>query len=93
MMRRVIVVLAGFTLAFGLLMAGPADAQQSPATVLSEQVDRTPQPEVRGEVVSRPLPRTGSDLNGTALFGGALTMVGIGLALEARRRRNAFEGA
>jgi LPXTG-motif cell wall-anchored protein len=50
-------------------------------------------PQVSGDVVSRPLPRTGSDLNGTALFGGALTIVGIALALGARRRRNSFESA
>lgn len=50
-------------------------------------------PAVSGDVVSRPLPRTGSELNGTAMFGGALTVLGIGLALAARKRRNAYEGS
>lgn len=49
--------------------------------------------EVAGDVVVRPLPRTGSDLGGTAIFGGALTILGIALALGARRRRNSFESA
>lgn len=49
--------------------------------------------QVKGDVVSRPLPRTGSDLNGTAIAGGALTIAGIGIALTARRRRNAYEGS
>jgi LPXTG-motif cell wall-anchored protein len=48
--------------------------------------------QVMGDVVRRPLPRTGGDLNGTAVFGGALTILGIALALGARRRRNAYEG-
>jgi LPXTG-motif cell wall-anchored protein len=52
-----------------------------------------PAPEVQGDVVSRPLPRTGNDIGGTALFGGALTVLGVALALGARKRRNSFEGA
>jgi len=47
--------------------------------------------EVAGDVIVRPLPRTGSDLGGTAIFGGALTVLGIALALGARRRRNSYE--
>lgn len=96
--RRAIAMAAGFMLAFGLLMSGSAEAQQSPETTVEveeEEVTRTTQaaspPEVRGDVVSRPLPRTGTDLNGTAMFGGALTIVGVALALGARRRRNSFE--
>ena len=54
-------------------------AQAAPATV-------------KGDVVSRPLPRTGNDIGGTALFGGALTVLGIALALGARKRRNSFDG-
>lgn len=60
--------------------------------VAPEQVTPTTE-QVMGDVVTRPLPRTGSDLNGTALFGGALTVLGIALALGARRRRNALDGA
>lgn len=52
-----------------------------------------PGPDVEGDVVSRPLPRTGSELNGTAMFGAALTVAGVGLALAARKRRNAYEGS
>lgn len=107
MVRRVIAVVAGIVLV-GLLAVSPTAAQtedpdadtQSPTTVEVEgestlpppTTAAAPQPEVKGDVVSRPLPRTGSDLNGTALFGGVLTVVGIALALGARRRRNAFDG-
>lgn len=48
---------------------------------------------VAGDVIRRPLPRTGNDIGGTALFGGALTVLGIALALGARKRRNSFDGA
>lgn len=47
---------------------------------------------VAGDVVRRPLPRTGNDIGGTAIFGGALTILGVGLALTARKRRNSFDG-
>jgi LPXTG-motif cell wall-anchored protein len=53
-------------------------------------VDRTPQ--VAGVQTQRPLPRTGNDIGGTALFGGALTVLGVALALGARKRRNSFDG-
>jgi LPXTG-motif cell wall-anchored protein len=52
-----------------------------------------PKPQVQGDVVTRPLPRTGSELNGTAIAGAALTVAGVGIALAARRRRNAYEGS
>lgn len=48
---------------------------------------------VAGDVVTRPLPRTGNEIGGTALFGGALTVLGVALALGARKRRNSFDGA
>ncbi len=48
--------------------------------------------EVAGDVVTRPLPRTGGELGGAAFLGGALTLGGIVLAFGARRRRNSFEG-
>ena len=47
--------------------------------------------QVAGDVIVRPLPRTGSDLSGAAVFGAALTVTGIALALGARRRRNSFD--
>lgn len=47
---------------------------------------------VAGVVTRRPLPRTGNDIGGTAIFGGALTVLGVALALGARKRRNSFEG-
>ena len=83
---------------------GTAAAQTSPPSVL----DSTTVPDVEevttvapaqqpaavaGDVVRRPLPRTGNDIGGTALFGGALTVLGVALALGARKRRNSFEGA
>jgi LPXTG-motif cell wall-anchored protein len=72
-----------------------------PAVAPEEVVNETPteqaqaqaKPEVRGDVVSRPLPRTGNDIGGTAIFGGALTVLGVALALGARKRRNSFDGA
>lgn len=51
------------------------------------------EPAVEGDVVSRPLPRTGSELDGTALAGGALTIAGVALALAARKRRSSYEGS
>lgn len=63
--------------------------------VLSDEVGKkkSTEPEVKGDVVSRPLARTGNDTGGTAIFGGALTVLGIALALGARKRRNSFDGA
>lgn len=95
MIRRLLAALAALTMTFSIGLAEPVLAQEpaSPA-VLPDEVTAPkppPAPEVLGDVVSRPLPRTGSDLNGTALFGGALTVVGVALALGARRRRTAFE--
>lgn len=68
----------------------PGEATPPPPGPQAEP--QRPGPQVQGDVVSRPLPRTGSDLNGTAVAGAALTMLGIALALGARKRRNAFEG-
>lgn len=66
--------------------------EETPSTNPAVTRPGQPRTEVQGDVVSRPLPRTGNDLGGTALAGGALTVVGIALALGARKRRNAFEG-
>lgn len=60
-------------------------------TTTEETTTTTAAAEVAGDVVTRPLPRTGSDLGGPAILGGALTLTGIVLALGARRRRNSFE--
>jgi LPXTG-motif cell wall-anchored protein len=65
--------------------------------VEDEEVTRTTAaeraPQVAGVQTQRPLPRTGNDIGGTALFGGALTILGVALALGARKRRHSFEGA
>lgn len=66
---------------------------EAPIVEPDEVVPTTQPPAVKGDVVSRPLPRTGNDIGGTALFGGALTVLGIALALGARKRRNSFDGA
>lgn len=74
----------------------PTTTEETTTTAVApEQVVPTTQapPAVKGDVVSRPLPRTGNDIGGTALFGGALTVLGIALALGARKRRNSFDGA
>lgn len=94
--RRAIAGILGLLLV--ITSIGTASAQTSPPEVLGtttvvEQVVTTQAAEVRGDVVSRPLPRTGNDIGGTALFGGALTVLGVALALGARRRRNSFESA
>lgn len=71
------------------------EAPTTTTSVLPDEVvpPTQPPPAVKGDVVSRPLPRTGNDIGGTAVFGGALTVLGIALALGARRRRNSFESA
>lgn len=66
---------------------------EAPTTTTTEAPAPTTTEQVLGDVVTRPLPRTGSDLNGTALFGGAMTLLGIALALGARRRRNAYDAS
>lgn len=91
--RRAIAGILGLLLVIGGM--GTASAQTSPPEVLGTTtvVETTqPAPEVKGEVVSRPLPRTGNDIGGTAIFGGALTVLGVALALGARKRRHSFEG-
>ena len=68
--------------------------EETPTTTPSDtRPGEQPKPEVKGDVVSRPLPRTGNDIGGTAIFGGALTVLGVALALGARKRRNSFDGA
>lgn len=74
----------------------PTTTTEAPTTTEAVEPDQVTPPtteQVMGDVVRRPLPRTGSDLNGTAVFGGAMTILGIALALGARRRRNAFDGS
>lgn len=73
----------------------PSTTETTEVDQLPEEVVRTTQAPtaVKGDVVSRPLPRTGNDIGGTALFGGVLTVLGIALALGARKRRNSFDGA
>ena len=74
------------------------EAEETTTTTVAGDEETTttaaaaPDQDVRGDVVSRPLPRTGNDIGGTALFGGALTVLGIALALGARKRRNSFDG-
>ncbi len=78
MLIRKIVV--GGALAIGLL-AGPAAAQDSPASVLPSVVEKPV------EVKGVQLPRTGSDID-TELFAGVgLTAAGMALAITARERR------
>lgn len=69
-------------------------AEETTTTAVEpDAVTRPTTEEVLGAVTRRPLPRTGNDIGGTALFGGALTVLGVALALGARRRRNSFDGA
>jgi hypothetical protein len=92
MVRRIFAVLVGL-LMVSVLYMGTAGAQQSPGPeVLPTEVTQAA-PAVRGDVVTRPLPRTGNDLDGVALFGAALTVAGVTLAAGARQRRNRLETA
>lgn len=70
------------------------EAEETTTTEIAPEsvVPTTAAAAVAGDVVSRPLPRTGNDIGGTALFGGALTILGVALALGARKRRNSFDG-
>ena len=70
--------------------AAPTSSIAGVSSVVPTTLARTA---VAGDVVSRPLPRTGNEIGGTALFGGALTVLGVALALGARKRRNSFDGA
>lgn len=45
-----------------------------------------PQPEVKGDVVARTLPRTGSESQDLAAFGAGLLLLGAGLVLTSRSR-------
>lgn len=72
----------------------PTTTETTDTDALPDEVKPPAQgPAVSGDVVSRPLPRTGNDIGGTAIFGGALTVLGIALAFGARKRRNSFDGA
>jgi len=84
MMIRKIVV--GGVFAVGLL-ASPAAAQDSPASVLPSVVAKPV------EVKGVQLPRTGSDINGEVLAGIGLTAAGAALAVTARQRRRRFAQA
>ena len=102
MVRRTLVAAVALLL-MTILFIGTAAAQQSPPEVLPDEETPTTlappptpavtpdRPEVAGDVVTRrPLPRTGGDLSGAALFGGALTITGVAFAATARHRRNSY---
>lgn len=98
MVRRTLVAAVALLL-MTILFIGTASAQQSPPEVLPDEETPTTlapavapdRPEVAGDVVTRrPLPRTGNDLSGAALFGGALTITGVAFAATARHRRNSY---
>jgi len=79
-------ILIGGAFAVGLL-AGPAAAQDSPASVLPSVVEKPV------EVKGVQLPRTGGDINGEVLAGLGLTAAGAALAVTARQRRRRFAEA
>lgn len=82
MIRRIVV---GGALALGLL-AVPAGAQDSPASVLPAVIERP-------VVQAAPLPRTGGDIDGELLAGVGLAAAGAALAVTARQRRRRFAEA
>jgi hypothetical protein len=92
MVRRIFAVLVGL-LMVSMLYMGTAGAQQSPGPEVLPAEITQPAPAVRGDVVRQPLPRTGNDLDGVALFGAALTVAGVTLAAGARQRRNRLQTA
>lgn len=75
-------MLLGAALAVGVL-AAPAGAQDSPASVL-------PSTTAPVQVKGVQLPRTGGDIDGELLAGVGLTAAGAALALTARQRRRRF---
>lgn len=90
MIRRLTAALT-LLFALGLFLAAPAQAGQSPAEILDEQIE----PDVRSggaapgpRVLDSNLPRTGDDLGAEVVVGIGLVIVGGGLAVAARQRRN-----
>jgi hypothetical protein len=79
MIRKIVV---GAAMAVGLL-AAPAAAQDSPASVLPTVIEKT---EVKGVTLAR----TGSDIDAELLAGVGLTAAGAALAVTARQRRRRF---
>lgn len=77
-------MLIGGAFAVGLV-ATPAAAQESPASVLPNVVERPPV-----EVKGVQLPRTGGDFDAEVLGGIGLTAAGLALAVAARQRRQRF---
>ena len=80
MIRKIVV---GAAMAVGLL-AAPAAAQDSPASVLPTVIEK--QTEVKGVTLAR----TGSDIDAELLAGVGLTAAGAALAVTARQRRRRF---
>lgn len=79
-------IVLGGVFAVGVL-AAPAAAQDSPASVLPSVIERPV------EVKGVQLARTGSDINGEVLAGIGLTAAGAALAVTARQRRRRFAQA
>lgn len=86
MIRRLAMGAAGATLGV-VVMAGPVAAQDSPATVLPQVIERPV------EVKGVQLPRTGGDLDGELFAGIGLTVAGAAFAVTARQRRRRFADA
>jgi LPXTG-motif cell wall-anchored protein len=80
MMRKTLI---GAAFALGLF-AAPAAAQESPASVLPNVIERPV------EVKGVQLPRTGGDIDAEVLGGVGLTAAGLALAVAARQRRQRF---
>jgi hypothetical protein len=80
MIRKIVV---GAAMAVGLL-AAPAAAQDSPASVLPQVIEKPT--EVKGVTLAR----TGSDIDAELLAGVGLTAAGAALAVTARQRRRRF---
>ena len=74
-------ILVGAVMGIGLL-ATPAGAQDSPASVLPQVIE----PQVKGVTLAR----TGSDIDAELLAGVGLTAAGAALAVTARQRRRRF---
>lgn len=79
-------IVVGGVFAVGLL-ASPAAAQDSPASVLPSVIERPV------EVKGVQLPRTGGDIDGEVVAGVGLTVAGAALAITARQRRRRFAEA
>lgn len=81
--RKLAAAAGGAVFALGL-MAGPVEAQDSPASVL---------PSSTVQVKGVQIPRTGSDLDAELFAGVALTAAGVVLAVTARERRKRYAAA